>query len=217
MPDRGRDRSPARRHGPDDSTLSQLRADGHRCALPGAVNLAALWERAQAELEIVLEITERTVTDRPAELSRLVHEHQNMRDAGSPSTTSVPTFDRLALLPLIEPDVIKLDLRLVQDRPSAEQAAIVSAVAAERERTGAAVVAEGIETDAHLAVARALGANLGSGLSLGPAGTAAARRPVGHWHRPVTTRSGGTGRTPYEVVVGHRSVDRGDQKSAASR
>ena len=42
----------------------------------------------------------------------------------------------------------------MQDRPSTDQAAIVSAVAAERERTGAHVLAEGIETEAHVAVAR---------------------------------------------------------------
>jgi EAL domain-containing protein (putative c-di-GMP-specific phosphodiesterase class I) len=59
--------------------------------------------------------------------------------------------------------VIKLDLRLVQGQPSPEQAAIVSAVAAERERTGAAILAEGIETEEHLLVARSLGATLGQG------------------------------------------------------
>jgi EAL domain-containing protein (putative c-di-GMP-specific phosphodiesterase class I) len=79
----------------------------------------------------VLEITERALTDRPAELSRKVAEH---RSAGRGIALDDIGADvrSLALLPLIEPDVIKLDLRLVQDRPSTDQAAIVSAVAAER-------------------------------------------------------------------------------------
>ena len=69
----------------------------------------------------------------------------------------------LAVLPLVEPDVIKLDLRLVQERPSTDKAAIVSAVAAEHERTGVAILAEGVETAEQLAVARALGATMGQG------------------------------------------------------
>ena len=81
----------------------------------------------------------------------------------------------LALLPLVEPDVIKLDLRLVQDRPSTDQAAIVSAVAAEHERTGAQILAEGIETEAHVTLARSLGATLGQGWHFGRPGPLAAR------------------------------------------
>jgi diguanylate cyclase (GGDEF)-like protein/PAS domain S-box-containing protein len=163
---------------------------------------ADLWTHAQRELQIVLEITERAVTDRPAELCRLVREH---RAAGVGIALDDLGADvrSLALLPFIEPDVIKLDLRLVQDRPSTEQAAIVSAVAAERERTGAAVVAEGIETDAHLAVARSLGANLGQGYLWGrPGPLPAPARRSGAWRRPIVVDSRRPGRTPYEVVAG---------------
>ena len=89
--------------------------------------------------------------------------------AGSRSTTSAPTSARWRCCRWSAPDVIKLDLSLVQDRPSTDQAAIVSAVAAEHERTGAQVLAEGIENEEHLAVARTLGATLGQGW---------------HWGRP---------------------------------
>ena len=64
-------------------------------------------------------------------------------------------------MPLLRPDVIKLDLRLVQGQPTGDVAVIVNAVNAQRERTGAIVLAEGIETAAHLATARAMGATLG--------------------------------------------------------
>jgi diguanylate cyclase (GGDEF)-like protein/PAS domain S-box-containing protein len=71
---------------------------------------------------------------------------------------------------LLRPDVIKLDLRLVQQRASADIAEIVSAVNAEAERSGTAVLAEGIETEEHIAVARGLGATLGQGWLFGRAG-----------------------------------------------
>ena len=164
---------------------------------------AEVWARAVAELDLVLEITERAVTDRPAELSREVDEH---RSAGRGIALDDIGADvrSLALLPLIEPDVIKLDLRLVQDRPSTDQASIVSAVAAERERTGASILAEGIESDDHLAVARALGATLGQGWLWGRPGPLPARsgRP---WTRRPVERRHPAGRTPFEVIAGERS------------
>ncbi|HTU31556.1 MAG TPA: diguanylate cyclase [Solirubrobacteraceae bacterium] len=163
---------------------------------------AEIWARAQDELELVLEITERAVTGRPAELSGAVAAH---RSAGRGIALDDLGADvrSLALLPLIGPDVIKLDLRLVQDRPSADQAAIVAAVAAESERTGAAVLAEGIETDEHLAVARALGATLGQGFRWGrPAPLVLPRAPAAAgWRRPAVAPAASGGRTPFEVVA----------------
>lgn len=164
---------------------------------------AAIWARALAELDLVLEITERAVTDRPAELHRVVSEHRGsghgiaLDDLGADVRS-------LALLPLVEPDVMKLDLRLVQDRPSTDQAAIVSAVAAERERTGAAILAEGIETDEHLAVARTLGATLGQGWLFGRPGPLPEqpRTPL----RRRASVAASLAQTPYEVVAAERSV-----------
>jgi diguanylate cyclase (GGDEF)-like protein/PAS domain S-box-containing protein len=161
-----------------------------------------VWDRAVGELDLVLEITERALTDRPAELSREVAEH---RSAGRGIALDDIGADvrSLALLPLIEPDVIKLDLRLVHDRPSTDQAAIVSAVAAERERTGASILAEGIENDSHVAVARTLGATLGQGWLWGRPGPLPSRtgRP---WTRRQVTRREPTGRTPFEVIAAER-------------
>jgi diguanylate cyclase (GGDEF)-like protein/PAS domain S-box-containing protein len=164
----------------------------------------AAWDRAMRELDLVLEITERAVTDRPAELSLVVEEH---RAAGRGIALDDIGADvrSLALLPLVEPDVVKLDLSLVQDRPSTDQAAIVSAVAAERERTGAAVLAEGIETEAHLAVARTLGATLGQGWLFGRPGPLPAPGAPARVRRRVPTPARG-GDTPFEVVAGERTA-----------
>jgi diguanylate cyclase (GGDEF)-like protein/PAS domain S-box-containing protein len=162
---------------------------------------AEIWARAQHELELVLEITERAVTSRPAELSRVVVEH---RAAGRGIALDDLGADvrSLALLPFVEPDVIKLDLRLVQDRPSTDQAAIVSAVAGESERTGAAVLAEGIETDEHRAIALALGATLGQGFRWGRPAPLPRDAPTPRrvWRRPSVGVEAPAGRTPFAVV-----------------
>ena len=165
---------------------------------------AALWARGTEELDLLLEITERALTDRPAELVREVAIH---RAAGRGIALDDIGADvrSLAVLPLVEPDVIKLDLRLVQDRPSTDKAAIVGAVGAEHERTGVAVLAEGIETEEHLAVARALGATMGQGWLWGRPGalpeTIAARRVPRARRTPAAP-----GATPYAIVAAQREV-----------
>ena len=161
-----------------------------------------VWERAQRELDLVLEITERALTDRPAELSRVVAEHR-IAGRGIALDDVGADVQSLALLPLIEPDVVKLDLSLVQDRPSTDQAAIVSAVAAEHERTGVAVLAEGIENETHLAVARTLGACLGQGWLWGHPGPLKLA-PTMAWNRAPVRRHTATGRTPFEVIAAER-------------
>ena len=106
----------------------------------------------------------------------------------------------LALLPFIRPDVIKLDLGLVQGRPSAAVAEVFSAVNAESERSGAVVLAEGIETREHLGTARALGATLGQGWLLGRPSAAPETAPAaGRRHRLGPAR-----RPPDPVHAGVR-------------
>ena len=111
---------------------------------------------------VVLELTERELTRRPAELLNTV---RRVREAGWGLALDDVGADpaSLALLALLRPDVIKLDLRLIQQQPSEQIAAVVNAVLAEAERTGAHVLAEGIETEQHLQTARAFGATLGQG------------------------------------------------------
>lgn len=164
---------------------------------------AELWARASAELSIVVEVTERAITARPAELSRVLSDR---RAAGNVIALDDVGADvrSLALLPLIAPDVIKLDLSLVQDRPSTDQAAIVSAVAAEHERTGARILAEGIETDAHVTVARTLGATLGQGWLYGKPGPLEPPLPVTRVRPAAAVQEPPPGDTPYAVVAAVR-------------
>jgi EAL domain-containing protein (putative c-di-GMP-specific phosphodiesterase class I) len=118
------------------------------------------------ECQVVVELTERALVAAPSELLALVARIRSkgwgiaLDDLGAHP-------DSLALLPLLQPDVIKLDLSLVQRRPSADIAAIVGAVNAEAESSGSVVLAEGIETEQHRDIALAMGASLGQGWLLG--------------------------------------------------
>lgn len=118
---------------------------------------------------LVLEVTERAITTSPAMLLAGV---QAAREHG----WSIALDDvgvepgSLALLPIIRPDVVKLDMGLVRERPDRELGRTMAAVMAYAERSGATILAEGIETEAHLERAVSLGATLGQGYLFGRPG-----------------------------------------------
>jgi len=113
-------------------------------------------------LQLMLEITERALAVRPAHLLATV---QRLRAAGWRIALDDVGADDLSLafMPLLQPDVIKLDMALVQRRPGRKVAEIMNAVNSYAERTGSVILAEGIEDADHLVKARALGATLGQG------------------------------------------------------
>ncbi len=142
-------------------------------------------ERAMRELRVVVELTERSLLSQPAHLQRLVQwarEHGcaiALDDVGADP-------DSLALLPIVKPDVIKLDLNLVQRSPSSDQSRTCAIVRAHAERHGTAILAEGIETRAHLEQAISLGARYGQGWLYGrpgplPSQPRSSRLPVRSW------------------------------------
>ncbi|CAA9469561.1 MAG: diguanylate cyclase/phosphodiesterase (GGDEF & EAL domains) with PAS/PAC sensor(s) [uncultured Solirubrobacteraceae bacterium] len=166
---------------------------------PCPPRFAEVWESAGG-LDIVVEVTERALTDRPADLLRAV---EACRERGwSIALDDVGADSRsLALLSLLRPDVVKLDLRLIQNRPDQDVAEVVAAVNAYAERTGAVVLAEGIETDAHLDTARAIGATYGQGWRFGRPGPLPEVLPtVARALRPVPRPARASGTTPFEVV-----------------
>lgn len=144
-------------------------------------HLLRIAEGAPGELRVVLEITERALATRPAELLRTVERVRELGwgialdDVGAEPAS-------LAFMALLRPDVVKLDLALVQRRATGATAAVMHAVNAYAERSHAYVLAEGIETEAHLVNARALGATLGQGWRFG--------RPT---PRPVASPTGTRG------------------------
>ncbi len=137
--------------------------------VPPPPQMLELLARAERSLGVIIEVTERALVASPAALLAMVT-RKRARGWGVAIDDVGADVASLALMPFLQPDVIKLDLRLVQDRPDAEIAAIVAAVNAQTERTGASVLAEGIETPAHADMARAFGATLGQGWALGRPG-----------------------------------------------
>jgi EAL domain-containing protein (putative c-di-GMP-specific phosphodiesterase class I) len=159
---------------------------------------AHLEAQTAGRLRVMVELTERSLARAPAETMRAC---ANIRARGwgiaLDDVGAVP--ESLALLPIIAPDVVKLDLRLVQAWPDVEQAQIMAAVMAHTERTGAAILAEGIENAAHLRQAVSLGATLGQGWYFGRPGPLPSA-PVGAAPVDVASTRPETPRTPFDLV-----------------
>jgi len=115
---------------------------------------------------VVVELAERALGRDPARLLALVRRLRRRGLAVALDDVGAAP-ESLALLPLIRPEVVKLDLWVVQRRSGARVAEVVAAVGAYAEESGALVVAEGIEHQAHLRAAQAMGASYGQGWWLG--------------------------------------------------
>ncbi len=175
-------------------------------------SLAELTERALARFPIFVELTERALTDRPAELLAAV---AGMRELGVGIALDDVGADprSLALMPFLAPEVIKLDLRLVQQNPSRQVADIIHAVNAEAERTGALVLAEGIETEAHRQTALAIGARYGQGWLFGrPSALETPRAGVAEPISRPCRAPRRDPRSPFELVTAHRPIRRADKR-----
>ena len=168
------------------------------------------WERAReaalaAGLDVVIELTERALLDDPRAMLWSVSE---MRSLGARIALDDVGADpaSLAFLPLVRPDVVKLDLRLVQDHGSLEIAEITNAVRAYAEQTGAAVVAEGVETERDHDVALTLGGTLGQGWLYGRPGPLPEQLPAAPPVPRVSPLREVSGATPFEVVTEQRAT-----------
>lgn len=174
--------------------------------------LGQLGTKALGAFPIFVEFTERALTDRPAQLMAAA---AWLRERGVGIALDDVGADpgSLALMPVLAPDVIKLDLRLVQDLPSRESAAIVHAVNAEAERTGASLLAEGIETEQHRRTALALGARFGQGWLYGrPGAIAAPGGPVQDGLTRPDRIAQAIATTPFALVSAERETRRGTKR-----
>jgi EAL domain-containing protein (putative c-di-GMP-specific phosphodiesterase class I) len=158
---------------------------------------------------LVMEITESALTERPDAVLRsltALRTHGwgvSLDDIGADSRS-------LALMPLLYPDVIKIDLRRLSEREPADVARVVTAVGFEAERRHATVLAEGIDSDAQLAMARAVGATLGQGFLLGE--PAPLPDPLPEPGRPLRLAGAGgapDGPLPYQRVTNWRRPTHG--------
>jgi EAL domain-containing protein (putative c-di-GMP-specific phosphodiesterase class I) len=165
----------------------------------------AFVDATRVGLRLVVEVTEHGLLNDPA---GLLIGARRVRSVGwGMAIDDVGADPRaLALMPVIEPDVIKLDLSLLRPHPDPELAEIVNAVAAEAERRGTTLLAEGIETEEQVQRALALGATHGQGNLFGEPGKAvpeadsSRRIPIaGPIHQARTP-------TPFEVLSATRST-----------
>jgi EAL domain-containing protein (putative c-di-GMP-specific phosphodiesterase class I) len=163
----------------------------------------ALLSRAERELRVVVELNERSLLDGAADVLWLV-DWARRRGWGVALDDVGGHPDVLALLPFIAPDIIKLDLRLIEQAPTREQARTVTAVLADSERRGALVLAEGIETLAQLEQAKSLGATLGQGWLLGRPGPLTPGPDPGRvpFHPPTSA----VPETPFDLVAGSAPI-----------
>lgn len=170
---------------------------------PSPDALATLRDRG---VTLVVEFTERALIASPARLIAFADQlHRSgcalaLDDVGADPAS-------LALMPFVRPELVKLDMRLVQGRPDVGVAEVMTAVTAYAEQDGAVVLAEGIETTGHELVARSLGAGLGQGwrfghpLPLGEPGGAVSGGVVLPSRDPATA-AGGAG--AFDVVADRR-------------
>jgi EAL domain-containing protein (putative c-di-GMP-specific phosphodiesterase class I) len=173
-------------------------------------DLAPWLETARRRLRVVTEMTERAVAADPSAL---------LTTAATARTSGWGVaFDdvganpaSLALMPFVHPDVVKLDMHLVHHPHRPEVACVLNAVVAYAERTGATIVAEGIETEEHLTTARGMGARVGQGWLFGAGepllrSPAPSRAPLPFVPAPETAApvSRAAARTPFQIVSARR-------------
>jgi diguanylate cyclase (GGDEF)-like protein len=154
-----------------------LESDQHRHALIEA------WRSSGHRGEVVVEITERSLTASPGRLLRAI---AGCRDVGWRIALDDvgARAESLTALRLVRPDIVKLDMSLVDGRNVAHAASVAVAVATHRSQRPLVVIAEGVETAEHEAVALDLGATLLQGFRFGrpgPIGAVLGRgaRPAG--------------------------------------
>jgi EAL domain-containing protein (putative c-di-GMP-specific phosphodiesterase class I) len=167
--------------------------------------LLRTYEKAVRSLDLVVEVTER-VSTKPATLLKALTELRQRKARFALDDVGVDPSS-MNLLALLRPDVIKLDRSITQaNLTSWPVARVINAVLTESARTGAAVLAEGIETHEHLNAARSLGATLGQGWYFGhpgplPSNIKSSSNPVPH----VTQRFASAD-TPFGVVASRANV-----------
>ena len=132
-----------------------------------------------SDMQVVVEVTERGLIDRPAELLDAL---ERAREAGWGVALDDIGADwrSLAMLPVISPEIIKLDRAVLANGLTREAGRVLRAARAHVDRRHGTLLAEGIEDANHAQQAVAFGAALGQGYHLG--------RPAAIPAEPVTTR-----------------------------
>jgi len=125
--------------------------------------------RAESVLRVFVEVNDRALAANPAGVLAAV---DRARESGWGIAIDDVGASRapVAMLPIVRADVVKLDLRRLNEGSAEDSSAIITSVLRHLETTDASLLVEGIESEADARWARALGATYGQGIHLGPPG-----------------------------------------------
>jgi EAL domain-containing protein (putative c-di-GMP-specific phosphodiesterase class I) len=178
-------------------------------AEPRTLTLRSLESLAVARhrgIDVTVELTERYVSH---DVATLLDAGEVIRAQGARVALDDVGADpaSLALMALLRPDVVKLDMGIIRNYAAGDMSEIANAVRAYAEESGATVVAEGIENDVDLQVARVLGAHVGQGWLFGrpAAGLPAALPSRQSLPSAATMPAAMAGDTPYSIASRHRT------------
>lgn len=177
-------------------------------------------EQTGLPFPVVIEFTERALPALPGSLMRVSAQVQEWGNSIALDDVGVDPMS-LFFLPVLEPEVIKLDMGLIRNPHAEATQAVCAVVRAEAKRTGAVVIAEGIETEEDLAAACGLGAHWGQGWLFGrpgrieqashrvdPAGARMLRTSRPGFHQPIGT--------PFDAASGHGTRTTGTADTIAT-
>ena len=176
-------------------------------ASPHPADVAASVARAREGLRVVVEMGERSLLDDPAGLLSSV---ASVRHDGWGVAVDRVGGDRtaLAMLPFVQPDVIKVSLPLLRSESEENWAETANTVRAYSERTGAVTLVQGVETDHDAMLARTFGATYAQGWRYGrpaplPAEVKTPYEPFPLLQGPESDRPP----TPFELICQRRKPE----------
>ncbi|GGB94739.1 sensor domain-containing phosphodiesterase [Cellulomonas carbonis] len=173
--------------------------------------LAGVLADRAPQVQVVVELTERALAADPA---AVLAGAERLREVGCAIALDDVGVEpeSLAFIPLLRPEVVKLDLGLLRTVEDPATITVAGAVRAYAEATGAEVVAEGVETEDDLARALVVGATLGQGWHWGR--PTEEPRPTGHEPERFGPRPVGEAlcATPFDVVASRLRVHRAPKR-----
>lgn len=139
-------------------------------------DLLPLIRKAESRLRVFVEVNDRALVADPAGVLAAADRAREMGwGIAIDNIGSSPA--PIAMLPIVGPDVVKLDLRRLGTTGREAASEIIASVLRHTEKTGAVLLVEGIETREGEGWARALGATYGQGHHLGRPGPLATTYP----------------------------------------
>ena len=160
--------------------------------------LDVVWE-AQSGLRVFVEITETMFLREPVLVLKSVRRARH--DGWGIALNNVGYGAKgLALLPVIAPDVIKLDQQLLAEGTGYASAALVAA-SRQRFLSETALMVERVQNDATVPLAQSLGVDFRQGRALATEGPLPESLPIPWRPIPLIKHPAPSGRTPWDVLV----------------